>query len=183
MCQIKERGAWMRLASTLPSRDKKALDSGELGSTLVEVAITFSILSMLVFGIIFMAMALYARNFVAEAAREASRYASIRGSNSCTILSTFPNCNLNPTTSGNPLQTYIRGLGYPYAQSMNVDATWWSPSASPGRTWTTACLTAACNAPGNMVKVTVYYDFPISIPFWTSTSISLASTSQMVISE
>ena len=45
-------------------------------------------------------MALYAYNFVSEAAREATRYAVVRGPNSCLISFTLPACNLNPLTYG-----------------------------------------------------------------------------------
>jgi hypothetical protein len=161
--------------------DRGLLD--EAGSSIVEMALTLSVLFMLVFGIIFMSMALYTYNCIGEAAREATRYAVIRGSGSCTVLSTFPNCNLNPTTSGTPLQDWVRGLGYPFAASLTVTPTWWSPSSTSAPTWTTACVAATCNAPGNMVKVVVSYDYPLAIPFWKNTTLSMASTSQMVISE
>lgn len=155
----------------------------EEGATLVEMTVSLAVLLAMIFGVIEISMALYAYNFVSEAAREATRYAVVRGTGSCTVLSTFPDCNLNPTTSGNPLQTYVRGLGYPYASSMNVTAAWFSPSGAPGNTWTTSCAGATCNVPGNAVQVTVTYAFPISIPFWKNTNINVSSTSQMVISE
>jgi Flp pilus assembly protein TadG len=153
------------------------------GATLVEMALSLSVLLAMLFGIIELSMALFAYNFASEAAREATRYAAVRGAPSCTVLATFPNCNLNPTTTGNPLQTYVQRLGYPFAQNMTVTANWYSPSGSPGNTWTTACTAATCNAVGNAVQVTVSYVYPLSIPFWQSTTINISSTSQMVISE
>jgi Flp pilus assembly protein TadG len=165
----------------------------EDGSNILEMAIVCAVYFAMLFGIIQFCLVFYAYHFVAEAAREATRYAVIRGEDSCTISATFPNCNLLPTTSGNPLQTYVQGLGYPYATKMTVTATWWEPTQSsstpPATSWTTACTTALdssgrpCNAPGNAVLVTVTYNFPISVPYWKSTTIQLNSASEMMISE
>ena len=52
----------------------------ERGSSMVEFALGASLLFMVVFGIIAMALALYTYNVVSEAAREATRYAIVRGS-------------------------------------------------------------------------------------------------------
>ena len=78
----------------------------EQGASLVEMALSASVLFVLLFGIIETCMALYAYNFVSEAAREATRYAVVRGPNSCLISSTFPACNLNPLTYGNGNTSY-----------------------------------------------------------------------------
>ena len=172
----------------------------EEGANLVEMALACTVFFAMLFGIIEFCLVFNSFNFVAEAAREATRYAVIRGSDSCLPNTSFPNCNLNPTTAGNPLQTYVQGLGYPFAQSMTVSATWYGPPTYSGGsatvpatvTWPTACTTATytdasgatlyCNAPGNEVQVTVSYAFPLHIPFWTSGSIPLSSTSEMMIS-
>jgi Flp pilus assembly protein TadG len=165
----------------------------EDGATAVEMAISFSILIAMMFAIIQLSFALYAYNAVNAASREAARYAVVRGSPSCTILSTFPNCNLGPTTTGNPLQTYVQGIGLPLSQGMTVTSTWWAASldSSGSATWTTACTTLQdsnlnyCNQPGNQVKVVVTYAFPIAIPFVTRSlsTINLSSTSELMISD
>lgn len=162
----------------------------EDGATLVEMALTSLVLVAMIFGIIEMCTCMYAYNYVAEASREATRYAMIRGSNSCTISSTFPNCNLGPTNGGSTaVQSFVQGLGYPYSGGLSATAAWFSPSGAPGNTWTTACTTATdangnpCNQPGNAVQVTVTYSFPISVPLVGVQSINLSSTSQMMISE
>src|SRR4051794_4143568 len=62
---------------------KKAL-LGESGATMVEFAFATTILFALVFGIIQISMALYSYHFTADAAREATRWAIVRGSLSCT---------------------------------------------------------------------------------------------------
>lgn len=162
----------------------------EDGATIVEMALTSLVLVAMIFGIIEMCTCLYAYNYVAEASREATRYAMIRGSESCTISSTMPNCNLGPTNGGSTaVQTFVQGLGYPYSNGLSATAAWFSPSGSPGNTWTTACTTATdsggnpCNQPGNAVQVTVTYTFPIAVPLIGVHSINLSSTSQMMISE
>ena len=172
----------------------------EDGATLVEMGLSCAVMLVLLFGIIQMSMALYAYNFVAEAAREATRYAVVRGSNSCVISSTFPDCNLTPVASGNsgvayttsPLQTYVRGRGFPFADRMNVTASWLiqSQDASGHMTWPTACTGAAdpttgnpCNNVGYAVQATVSYAYPLNIPFLQPITLNIHSTSQMVISE
>src|SRR6476659_7718911 len=76
---------------------------GEEGGSLVEMALVcaFVVIPML-FGIIEVSLALYSYNFVTDAAREATRYAIVRGPESCTIAPTFPDCNLSPAGSVNP---------------------------------------------------------------------------------
>lgn len=165
----------------------------EDGATLVEMAVSLSVLLGVIFLVIQICFVLYADNAVAEAAREATRYAAVRGSNSCNILSSFPNCNLGPTSAGNPLQTAVQGFGYPISGGMTVTPTWWSPSvdANGSTSWTTACTTAQdsnqnyCNQPGNQVNVVVSYSVSLPIPFVSRgfALFNLHSTSQMEILE
>jgi Flp pilus assembly protein TadG len=61
----------------------------EEGSALVEFALSSVVLFMTLFGLMASCTALYSYLFVAEAAREASRYAIVRG-DSCTGLSDCP---------------------------------------------------------------------------------------------
>lgn len=133
------------------------------------------LLLMLFIAIFEICLALYASHFVADAAREASRYAVVRGSSSCTNSPNLTNCDV----TADQIQIWVRNLGYPgiNPQNLTVTTTWPStgsdcyPSSSP------------CNNPGNPVSVQVTYAFPLNIPFWKSATINLSSTSQMVISE
>ena len=63
----------------------------EEGATLVEMALVcaFIVIPML-FGIIEVSLALYSYNFVTDAAREATRYAVVRGPQTCVIAPTSP---------------------------------------------------------------------------------------------
>ncbi len=145
----------------------------EEGSEVVEMALVSSVLFAALFGIIELSLALYTYNYVSDAAREATRYAIVRGS-SCSVLA---NCSATAAQ----IQTYVQNLGYPGVKAANttVSTTWFTPSSSTPVTWT-ACATQ-CNAPGNAVQVTVTYSFGLSIPFVPRKTLSLHSTSMMVI--
>jgi len=150
------------------------------GAALVEMAVSISVFLSVLVGVFFVILALYSYHFVADAAREASRYASVRGSQCSTNTPSLPDC---PISTSAPLQSWVRGLKYPYAASLNVTVSYLKPtvSGSPATTTWSAC--PACNAPGNMVKVSVTYGYPLSIPFWKSTTVNIGSTSSMVISQ
>jgi Flp pilus assembly protein TadG len=179
----------------------------ESGSAMVEMALSCSILFVVIFGLIQFGMAFYAYDVVQQAAREATRYAAIRGTHSCDYAtSTFPNCNLGPDSGGTSdantaLQAYLISRSYPLSGNMQVTANWWSPvnttdaSGNPTQTWTLSCNTTLdgnttsplagdnCNFPGHAVQVQVTLAYPLTIPFWSSRTLNLSSTSQMVISE
>jgi TadE-like protein len=179
------------------ARTKKLLgDQG--GASLVEVAVSLAVYLSLLFAVIEFSTALYAYNFVSDAAREATRYAVIRGENSCVPNPNFPNCNLQPgnitsTTNpaANPVLDYIDSLRYPGLSPNNLSAavTWWvaQQNASGNTSWTIQCAGSVdlhgnpCNAEGNAVKVVVTYRFPLSIPWMKPTIARVSSTSQMVI--
>ena len=141
----------------------------EQGTTIVEFAMSTLILLTIVIGVMEASLAFYTYHFVSEAARDGTRYAIVRGSG-CAVTG----C---PATSAS-IQQYVYDLNFPgiNPSHMTVSTTWpttgstCTPSASP------------CNNPGNLVKVTVTYNFPLSIPFRVST-ITMSSTSEMVISQ
>ena len=175
--------------------------SREEGAALVETAVSMSIFLMVLFGMIEVCLALYTYSFVSNAARLASRYAAVRGANSCSITqnqippATFPNCDMGPTSAsyqhtGTDLQTYMRNIGYPgmNPNNLTVTATWLSPTtdSSGNATWITCTSTSTstpCNSDGNAVQVVVNYQFPLNIPFWQNATLNVGSTSQMVINE
>lgn len=180
----------------------------ESGSSLVEMALVsvFVYLPML-FAIFEFSYGIYAYNFVSNAARLASRYASVRGVDSCTIATpqNFSDCNLGPGGGSNPttasgsasLQTYVQNLAFAGINTSNltVTASWWSATINnPGNgsfsttSWSSQCTSTdslgnACNTPGDAVKVTVQYALPLNIPFWNSSTITVSSTSEMMINE
>jgi Flp pilus assembly protein TadG len=123
------------------------------------------ILFTLIFGVMAICLALYSYNVVSEAAREATRYAIVRGS-SC---NSFPDCKV----TSDQLQTYVKGLGFPL---INVNPL--SPTLAATASWPNGD-----NNPGSPVQVTVTYTFPLGIPFMPSRSLTMSSTSQMIISQ
>jgi len=133
----------------------------EEGSAIVEFAFSFMILCTMLFGIMEMALCFYTFNFVAETARDATRYASVRGSK-CLGFSDCPNI-----TQGQ-LTTYVTNLAYPGIDPNALNVTLSTPSGS---------------SPGNPVQVTVSYQFPLAVPFLFRNTWTLTATSQMVISQ
>lgn len=179
---------------------------GEEGGSLVEMALVSALVYLpMLFGIFEVSFGLFAYNFVCNASRQASRYASVRGNPSCLIAPSFVDSCLGPSGSKNPdsvsgsttLQNYVSNLGYGgfgIDQSrLTVTATWLASSIGSGpggtskTTWV-ACPTGGdsagnlqCNSPGDAVQVVVRYNFPL--PFWSSGSINFQSSSMMVINE
>lgn len=150
----------------------------ESGATLVEMAVCSAALFMMLLGILQVSLLLYAYHFVSDAAREGSRYAIVRGS-ACSVNT--PNQTTCNATSAQ-IQSYVRGLGYPFASNLSATVTWRQASASAPTTWA-SCTASTANAPGNEVQVVVAYAYPLNIPFWNSTTINLSGTSTMVISQ
>ena len=173
---------------TIWARSEKGLKSRrmERGSTLVEFALVLIVLMVMMFGIIDFARALYTYHFVANVAREGTRYAIVRGA-SC-----------NPALSGceaeslNSIPPYIQGLGTGIGidpSLISVTATWPGPPANS----TTNCSN---DQPGCLVRVQVTYPFKFIFPLMptqtctlgsgasqTTANICMSSTSQMVISQ
>ena len=144
----------------------------EDGSSIVETALSAMIVLTLFFGIMQMSLALYMYHFTSEAAREGTRYAMVRG---CSVISAA--CPVS--VKGTDVQNYVRGLGFPGVLPANITVTTKWPTT--GATCKPSSI--PCNNPGNLVKVTVQYRLPLSIPFVPSTTLNLASTSQMAISQ
>ena len=69
----------------------------EEGGSLVEMALSCLILIPVVFGIIQLSIALYCYHYAADAAREATRWAIVRGS-TCTLI--FGKGYCSPTSAG-----------------------------------------------------------------------------------
>jgi Flp pilus assembly protein TadG len=118
----------------------------------------------LLFGIIAFGYAMYTYNFVSDAARDAVRYAIVHGSNSLDPAS--------ETDIQNFVKDELQGLD---ANELTVSACWQATGGS--------CETdpSGNNSPGDVVAVTVTYDFqPIfGMP---DVVLPLSSSSQMVIS-
>lgn len=180
--------------------NERAEGSGEEGATLVEMALSMTVLFAVLFGLIQACLAFYMSSVLDVAAREATRWAAVRGSNSCTVLSGFPYCNYGPTgqngtaysagTTNDPVEIFARSLPFPGLSGVTASAAWFTATqAADGSTqWTTTCTTAndafgqPCNGAGHMVKVTVTYSYPLNM--WINFgNLTMNSKSAMIINE
>jgi len=166
----------------LPDGFRKSASS-ECGAAMVEFALSAVIMLMLLIGIIEMCLAFYTYNFVSNAAREAARYAIVRGSTSCTNTPALANCN----ATADEISGYVNSVGYPSLSSNNltVTTTWLTAtsSGSPATTTWTACSSGVCNVPGNLVKVVATYNFLLGIPYIPRSTLAISSSSAMVIAQ
>ena len=158
------------------------------GASVVEMAVSSVIALAMIFGIFQLSMALYSYHFVAEAAREASRFAMVRGSD---CAANFSKSYCSPTAASSngaqpqDVSAYVNGLGYPFAAKLSSSTTWMvkSQDSNGYDTWTT-CSGSGCNHPlDHAVQVVVSYPYPLNIPFLNKITINLASKSSMVISQ
>jgi Flp pilus assembly protein TadG len=174
--------------------------TGARGSTMVEFALSITIMLAMMLGLIDFARMVYAYHAVANAAREATRFASIRGAASCaTTPRTFPLevCPAGTTELTNFVSSQLTGAaiynntggGFTNRGDLVVTTTWNglkgdNSTACPNRTPPTS------KDPGCVVQVLVQYKFGFTIPYWAffqnstkPAALSMTSTSQTVISQ
>lgn len=165
-----------RFGLSLPAR--KCRLRSESGGTLVETALSMTLLLTLLFGIIEVGLMLYSYHFISNAAREGTRYAIVRGSSWGTTCSAYTSSGCTATTT--QIQQYVLNLGFPGIDPNKLFVT---PTSSLTVGGSTCSSFTSCNAASNVVQVKVTYNFPFSVPFVPSQTISMSSTSQMVISQ
>lgn len=136
------------------------------GNVLVEQALVIVLLLTVMFGIIDCARMLYTYHFVSNAAREATRWASVRGA-SCSV--SLPGCQADSSN----ISTYVKNVSGMGLDPSLITATPSWPSTTPG------CATK--NNPGCVVTVQVVYNYKFFFPFMPSGTFNLQSTSEMVI--
>lgn len=146
---------------------------GQRGTTLVEFAVIVTVFILMVVGAIDFARVLYTYHYVSDAARDATRYAMVRG-HSC---SGFSDC---PDVTQTQIQTYLSNVPAGIDSTrLNVTASWPVQTNSPA-----ACSTASTKeSPGCTVQVQVSYSYSFLFPLVHNSTITLSSTSQMVISQ
>jgi Flp pilus assembly protein TadG len=156
----------------------RARKSGERGSTLVEFAFIFVITLVLMFAMIDFARALYSYHFVTHAAREAARFASVRGQSCSTSISPCPAQNQDIVN----FVTAITPLGIDPGSVQVYPAT--VANGEP------ICVAGSLPAyPGCPVSVQVNYAFNFIFPAsfynlapvsFSAAQINMSSTSQIV---
>lgn len=145
---------------------------GESGSGLVEYGIVFVLFFTMILGIMDFSRALYSYHFLSNLTRDATRWAAVNGSacpsdNSCS----------NPATQAD-VQTYINNRTPPGIDTTKITTTvtWPVNTDSPAICGTTQ------NAPGCTVQVTSSYTFNFMFSWIRTSSMTLSSTSEMIIS-
>lgn len=144
----------------MPGNNSIARSRRERGSALVEFAAVFTVLFTFLFAIMDLSRALYTYHFVADAAREGTRYAMVRGS-TCTSWTTA--C----PAAASDIQTYLKNVPAGINPASLTATTTWTPN----------------NSPGSVVQVQVQYSFQPIFPFIPKTALVMTSTSQVVISQ
>lgn len=152
----------------------------EAGSELVEFSFTISVVLTTIFAILASSLALYAQHFVATAARDATRYAIVRGSYwngaSCTTTTTG-DC----TATAANVTSFVQSTVPPLISSsqLNISTKWLGNTANG-----TPCDSVdGANSQTCLVTVTVSYNYNFLLPFLPSNTITLSSTASGTITE
>lgn len=162
----------------------------ERGGTLVETAISFLVLLMLIFGVIQGSLAVYNYHFLASAAHEATRYAIVRGGgwdSACDGTGKAGSgygssmCTASPTDVAN----YVASRNFPGLNLTAADVCVEYLGAGPGSATTTCSASSSNtdNVAGDIVQVTITYPFTLSVPGLPGYTFTMSNTSQMVISQ
>jgi Flp pilus assembly protein TadG len=154
---------WLAVSRPFAWRGRNSkMEQGECGSSMVEFALTFSVLMSFVFTLMELCTAFYTYSMVSESAREATRYSAVHGS-TC-VTSASASCSATSTA----VSTYAKGLGFPNIGGGTLNVT-------------TTFLPNGTNVPGNRVHVDIKYVFPIRLPFVRGNSLSFDTSSEMYI--
>jgi Flp pilus assembly protein TadG len=168
---VRSAKAWRRLES-------------EQGSSLVEFAFIVVVLMSMVLGIMDFGRALYSYHFVSHAAREATRYAAVRGYTCASDGSCTNDGNCTTVATTGCLTTYVKNNTPPGIDTTKITTTSSWPVQASGPT---ICKNAVSgvgpypNYPGCTVEVQVSYSFSFLVPLVHSGAVTLSSTSEMVI--
>jgi Flp pilus assembly protein TadG len=201
---LRERGKYIPfrrqlLAGCVPLRKGR---KRERGASLVEYAFIFIIFLTLIFGIGGFGHALFVYHTLNEAAKEATRYAVVRGSTCGSDLSCIASNSASGTsgpTSQADLTSYVTSIIPPSIDTAKVIATaTWPGPASPPICFHDVTLPNGTvvtkkpdNYPGCTVSVQVSYPYNFIFPFLpgattttapcTVAGICMSSASEMVI--
>jgi Flp pilus assembly protein TadG len=136
-------------------RARSIIRSSNTGQAMLEFAMTSVVFFLLVFGITNFSMAVYTFNQVSYAAREGTRYASVRGA-------TAPS-----PVGADDVATFVKSEWAGENPDNLTVSTTWNPD----------------NNPGSFVIVDVQYTFNFVMPFMNLPQLSMESTSQLAITQ
>lgn len=175
----RKRSLFQRSLDRLGGGRRKRAAPHEQGAALVEFALSLTILLTLVFGILGWSFGLYFYNALNEAAREATRYAAVRGNDWGTACASYSSYDCTATEAN--IVSYIENFGPPGINADTLGAKGVSVAWAKGPN-ESACNATDCNGMGDQVTVTVSYTFDFPIPFIPPKSASLSSSSSMIVS-
>lgn len=164
---------WRGLGELLRGWARKA--GNEEGASLVEFAISAAILLSLTLGVMGFSLVAYSYFYVADAARQGTRYAMVRGNTQTGDCTTPGPANCIAQTAD--IQTYVQNGALPGINGSNltVTSTWLS------RTGASCGTTDSCKPPGNQVRVTVSYSYALALGYLPHQTFTMSSSSQEVI--
>ena len=157
-----------------------ARGSKERGGSLVEQAFAIVLLLTIIFAIIDFGRALYTYHFVSNVAREATRWASVRGTTCSGLAGGCP-------ANGSHVQTYVSAVSGMGLDSTKITTTsQWGPAPNNAPVCGGAASTTPTptnSLPGCVVQVQVQYAYKFFFPFLPKSTMNMSSASQMVISQ
>jgi Flp pilus assembly protein TadG len=164
----------------IESRKLLSVVNDETGSTILEFSLSCMIVIVCILAILDFSRVMYIDHYVANSAREATRYAMVRGSTwsgtACTTVATF-SCDAT-VNDVNSFVTSITPNGMNLA-NLTIQTSWSGQTAS-----NMPCDTAqGSNSPNCVVTVEIKYPFNFFTPFLLGTQLNLTSTSSVTISQ
>jgi Flp pilus assembly protein TadG len=181
-------------SSSLSSRC--ATRAGQRGNATIEFALVMVLLLSFLFGIMEFSRALYAYHFVSHAAREATRFAMVRGKGwpaACAGSSLAANCHAQASDVTTFVQSILPG-GLPVGTVTTSNPSTVASCATSNTATTLIVCTAwpsteansvGCppETPGCLVEVQVQYNFQFMFPFLPTSVLQLKSASEVSISQ
>ncbi|MGH9394779.1 MAG: TadE/TadG family type IV pilus assembly protein [Terriglobales bacterium] len=151
----------MRRRVQFPGSRRQDWRQRSAGTSMVEFALSVSVFLTVLFGIMQLSLAMFTYHFVAGAARQAARYAMVRGAECSGWATACP-------AAASDIQSYVESItpGGINPAALTVTTTWLPD-----------------NTPGSEVQVTVQYAYGLDIPFVPASLWHLSSNAQMVISQ
>jgi Flp pilus assembly protein TadG len=165
----------------------------ERGANLVEYGLVVSMFLLLLFGIGGFGHAIYVYHQLNNAAKEATRYAAVRGStcsndNSCLASNSALGTVTGPTTQADVTQ-FVKNITPTGVDPTKLTVTVCGvsdtaacPASSPEVcTSAVGTLPATANYPGCTVQVQVQYAYNFIFPLIRTTVLNMSSTSDLII--
>jgi Flp pilus assembly protein TadG len=177
------------------SRNATRARPDEHGGALTEFGFVVTIFLTILLGIVGFGDALYAYHFISHSAREATRYAAVRGY-TCNTDADGGSCQASnsasgiagPTTTAD-VTTFVKNMAPGGIKTANITVTACGVSGATacGQDTLTICTAAVGgvgpypNYPGCVVEVQVQYNFSFIIPLISTKTLTMTSSSYLTI--